>query len=104
MLDFGGTDAIAGGSDDVVLAADIPEITVAILHAEIAGQQKFAGNFLRGRFRIFPVLDHGARVGLAHTDDAAFTDRLFRALLVDNADVETRRRLTHRTRPDRKQL
>src|SRR6478752_7465835 len=41
MLDFGGADAIAGGGNDVVLAADVPEITVLILHAEIPGQQEF---------------------------------------------------------------
>src|ERR1700716_2503369 len=104
MLDLRGPDAVAGGGDDVVLAADIPEITVAILHAEIAGEQELPGIFLRGRVRIFPVLDHGAGIGLAHADDAALADRLFHAVLVDDADVEARRRTSHRSRPEGKKF
>ena len=104
VLDLGGTDAIAGGGDDVVLAADVPEIAVLILHAEIAGQQKLAGIFLRGRFRIAPIFDHGAGTGLAHADDAALAARQFLALIVDDADVEAGRRPAHRARADRKQV
>src|ERR1700737_3934790 len=64
MLDLGGSDAVAGRRDHVVLAADVPEIAVLILHAEIAGQQKFCSVFFHRGFRIFPVLDHGARTGV----------------------------------------
>ena len=61
----------AGAGDDVVLAAHVPEITVLILPTKIAGQEKAAGVFLRGRFRIAPIFDHGHRVRLANSDDAA---------------------------------
>src|SRR5439155_25858026 len=104
MLDLRRADAIAGTGDDVVLAADVPEVAVRIVPAEIAGEQELSGIFLRGRFRIAPVLDHGARVRLAHADDAAFAPRHFLAALIDDADVESRRRAAHRSRPDRKQF
>src|SRR6185437_3686675 len=45
VLDLGGTDAVAGGGDDVVLAAHVPEIAVLILPAEIAGEEKLTGIF-----------------------------------------------------------
>src|SRR5258705_230631 len=104
MLDLRRPDAIAGTGDHVVLAADIPEIAVAILDAEIAGEQELPGIFLRGRFRIAPVFDHGARVRLAYAEDAAFAPRQFLAALVDDTDVEPRRRAPHRSRTDRKQF
>src|SRR5258705_3614396 len=103
MLDLRRPDAIAGAGDDIVLAADVPEITVGILPAEIAGEQELSGVFLRGRFRIAPVFDHGARVRLEHADDAAFALGEFLAALIDDANVEPRRRASHRSRPDRKQ-
>src|SRR5256885_11395920 len=104
MLDLRRADAIAGTGDHVVLAADVPEVAVLILFAEIAGEQELSGIFLRGRFRIAPVLDHGARVRLAHADDAALAPRHFLAALIDDPDVESRRRAAHRSRPDRKQF
>ena len=104
MLDLGRADAIAGGGDDVVLAADVPEIAVLILHAEIAGEQEFAGIFLRRRLRIAPVFEHGQGAWLAHADDAALAAWLLLALVVDDADVKTRRRLAHRAGADRKQV
>src|SRR5207248_5189002 len=81
-----------------------PEIAVLILHAEVAGEQKLPGIFLRRGVRIAPVFEHRARTGLAHADDAALSPRLFLASVVDDADVETRRRLAHRARTDRKQI
>src|SRR5581483_4936555 len=97
-------DAIAGRGDDVVLTAQVPEVTVLILPAEIAGQQKSAGVFLARRFRILPILDHGDGIGLADADDAALTPRQLVALFVNDAHVESRRRLAHRTWADRKQF
>src|SRR5947209_16199432 len=93
VLDLGRADAIAGGGDDVVLAADIPEIAVVILHAEIPGEQEFAGIFLRGRLRIAPVFEHGDRARLTHADDAALSSRLLLASVVNDANIKTRRRL-----------
>src|SRR6185295_107118 len=90
--------------DDVVFTADVPEIAVLILHAEIPGQQKFAGIFLGGCIPVLPVFDHGTGARLAHADDAALTLRQLLALVVDDADVKTRRRLAHRARPDWKQI
>src|SRR3954467_8560852 len=104
MFDLGGADAIAGRRDDIVLAADVPEIAVLVLHAEIAGEQKFAGIFFRGGFGVAPVFDHGAWAWLAHADDSALSARQFLALIVDDAHVETGRRLAHRAGPDRKQF
>src|SRR5258705_11270450 len=103
MLDLRRPDAIAGAGDHVVLAADVPEVTVGILSAEIAGEQELSGVFLRGRLRIAPVFDHGAWVRLAHADDAAFALGEFLAALIDDTDVEPGRRAAHRSRPDRKQ-
>src|SRR4051812_27499930 len=100
MFDLGRADPVAGGGDDVVLAADIPEIAILVLNAEIAGEQKFAGIFLRRRIRVAPVLKHRARARLPHADDAALPPRLLLALVVDDADVETRRRLAHRAGTD----
>src|SRR4029077_1673665 len=100
----GWPDAITGAGDHVILAADVPEIAVIILAAEIAGEQEFAGKFFGRRFRIFPVFDHGDGIGLAHADDAALAPRQFPSLFVDDAHIEAGRRLAHRTRPDRKQL
>src|SRR5262249_4042178 len=100
VLDLRRPDAIAGGGDDVVLAADVPEIAVLILHAEIAGEEKLAGIFLPRRLRIAPVLDHGHRARLPHADDAALAARQLLALVVDDADVEARRRLAHGAGPD----
>src|SRR4051794_25885924 len=100
VLDLGWADTVAGRSDDVVLAADVPEIAVGILHAEIAGEQEFAGIFLLRRFGILPVFEHGDGVRLAHADDAAFATRQFAALFVDDTDVEARRGPAHRARPD----
>src|SRR6202158_5871975 len=102
MLDLRRPDAIAGTGDHVVLAADVPEVAVGILPAEIAGEQEFTGIFFRGRFRIAPVFDHGARVRLGHADNAAFAPRPFLTALIDDADVESRRRASHRSRTDRK--
>src|SRR5205807_904738 len=85
-------------------AADVPEIAVVILHAEIAGQEKLAGVFLGGRFRVLPIFDHGAGTRLAHADDAALSARQFLALVVDDAHVEAGRRLAHRAGTDRKQV
>src|ERR1700686_3108298 len=104
MLDLGGSDAVAGRRDHVVLATDVPEIAVLILHAEIAGQQKFSSVFFHRGFRIFPVLDHGARTRLAHADDAAASRRQLLAALVDDTDAESRRSLAHRAGPNRKQF
>ena len=104
ILDLGRTDAVAGAGDDVILAAHVPEIPVLILPAEIAGQKKTAGMFLARRFRIAPIFDHGHGIGLAHADDAAAPPRQFLALVVDDADVESRRRLAHRAGLDRKKL
>src|SRR3984885_15664749 len=104
VLDLGRADAIAGRGDDVVLAAQVPEVAVLILPSEIPGQEKTAGEFLFRRVRIFPVFDHGDGIGLANTDDAALSPRQLLSLVVDDAHVETRRRLAHRTRTDRKQL
>src|SRR5882757_8129073 len=102
MLDLRRPDAITGTGDHVVLAADIPEIAVAILDAEVAGEQELSGIFFCGRFRVAPVFDHGARVRLAHANDAAFALGEFLAALVDDANVEARRRASHRSRTDRK--
>src|SRR4051794_1834147 len=104
VLDFGWPDAIAGGGNHVILAADVPEIAVAILDPEIAGQQKVACEFFYRGIRVLPVLDHRARVGLTHTDDAALTLRQLLAALIDDADVEARRGPPHRARPDREQF
>ena len=38
-----------------------------------------------------------------HADDAALSPRQFLASVIDDADIETRRRPAHRARPDRKQ-
>src|SRR5260221_12214823 len=103
MLDLRRPDAIAGAGDHVVLAADVPEIAVGSLPAEVAGEQELYGIFLCGRCRIAPVFDHGARVRLAHADDATFALGEFLAALIDDTDVEPRRRAAHRSRPDRKQ-
>src|SRR3954454_15224155 len=103
MLDLRWPDPVAGRGDHVMLAADVPEVAVAILHAEIAGQQELAGILLRGGFRIFPVLEHGARVRLAHADDAALAARQFFTAVIDDADLETRRGPPHRARSNRKQ-
>src|ERR1700722_3546163 len=104
ILDLGRADAIAGRGDDVVLAAQVPEVAVLILPSEIAGQKKSAGEFLFRRVRIFPVFDHGDGIGLTNADDAALSPRQLVSLIVDDAHVETRRRLSHRTRPYRKQF
>src|SRR5262245_15473899 len=104
ILDLRRAHAIAGRRDHVVLAADIPEIAVVILHAEIAGQQEVADIFLPRRLRVAPIFDHRARTGLAHADDASRAARLLLALLIDDANIEARRRLAHRTRADRKQF
>src|SRR3954452_751446 len=93
VLDLRRADTVAGGSDDVVLAADIPEIAVRILHAEITGEQESAGIFLLRRVGILPVFDHGDRVRLAHADDAALATRQFAALFVDDTNIEARRGL-----------
>src|ERR1700733_12823217 len=100
ILDLGRTDAIAGGGDDIVLAAQVPEVAILVLPPEIAGQQKLAGEFLLRGVRIFPVFDHGDGIGLANADDAALSPREFMSLVVDDAHVKTRRRLAHRTRTD----
>src|SRR3954466_16361269 len=101
VLDLRRADTVAGGSDYVVRAADVPEIAVGILHAEIAGEQESAGIFLLRRFRILPVFEHGDGVRLPHADDAALATRQFPALFVDDTDVEARRGLAHRARADR---
>ena len=104
MLDLRRTDAIARAGDDIVLAADVPEVTVVILHAEIAGEQEAVRIFLRSGLRVLPVFDHGHRIGHAHADDAARVPRLLLALLIDNAHIESGRRFAHRARLDRKQM
>src|SRR5262249_49580333 len=104
VLDLRGADAIAGGRDHIVLAADIPEIAVLILHAEIAGQEEIADIFLPRRLRIAPVFDHRGRTWSPHADDAARAARLLLALLIDDAHIEARRRLAHRAGADRKQF
>src|SRR6266481_448967 len=104
MLDLRRPDAIAGAGDHIILAADVPEITVGILFAEITGEQELSGVFFRGRFRIAPILNHGARVRLAYADDAALPARHFLALLVDDANVKAWRGPPHRSRTDRKQF
>src|ERR1700674_59708 len=102
MLDLRRPDAIARTGDHVVLAADVPEVAVGILPAEIAGEQEFTGIFFRRRFRNAPVLAHGARARVAHADHAAFAPRHLLAALIEDADVASRRRPSQRSRTDLK--
>src|SRR5258708_16987716 len=48
ILDFAGSDAVAGRGDEIVGTTDEPEIAVLVLTREIAGQEIIAREFLGG--------------------------------------------------------
>ena len=104
VLDFGRPDPVAGGRDDVVVAAEEMDIAVLVGDALVAGQHPVADELLRRRFRVLPVFEEHHRIRPAHRDLACLSRLQHPAAIVDDRDVVPRNRLADRpaaAHPDR---
>ena len=97
-FDFGGSDAVAGGIDDVIGAADEVEEAVGVAVAGVAGEvviaDDAAGGFL-GIFPVFGIESDGALGFDANGDLAGFSVGQFAAVIIDDGDLEAGGRLAH---------
>ena len=96
-----GADAVAGGDDDVVGAADEPEVAVLVAGGAVAGDVPFATPGRGRRLGILPVLEKHRRCGAAQREIAHLARRALAATVVDDAQLVPGERLAHRARTDR---
>ncbi len=101
ILDLGRTDPVARRGDYVVGAAQIPEIPVLVLATGVAGEQPVAGELLRRRARITPVAEEHDRIGPPDRDVPGFARGKRPPAIIDDRDLVSRDRATHRSRPHR---
>src|SRR5690242_957652 len=98
-LDLAGSDSAAGRNNEIVGAAGIPEIAVAVASGQIAGEVEVAAK-RRGLFDwILPVLDHQRRGALGAYPDRDLADLTITRLDVsgaEHANVVARERTPHR--------
>jgi hypothetical protein len=99
ILDFTGAYTETRRRNHVVVAADERDEALVIDHALIAGRHPVADELVARRIRPLPVFQKHHRIGPLHRDlsDLARLDRI--AHIVDDRDVVSRRRLTHRAGP-----
>ena len=98
MMTLKRPDPVAGGLDDVVRTADIPEVAVLILPRKVSGVIPAIVLDVVRRFLIIQVLlEEAARlfIAVAHTDLARITDSGFRSVRSHQHDLVHRRRLAH---------
>src|SRR5439155_2954863 len=97
-FDFEGSDAIAGGFDDVVGAADEPEVAVGVAAGDVAGEVEIAaetGGVFLGVFPVFLEQTEGA-MGLDAKGQLAFAARGKNAqVMVEDLHVVTGSRVAH---------
>jgi hypothetical protein len=83
VLDLARTDPVAGGVDDVVGAAAIPEIAVAVADAAVAGDVPATVRSVAeaggGALGLLPVAEHQLRVRRRERDVAFFAPAAVRA-------------------------
>src|SRR6185503_13087514 len=104
-LDLVRRDAIAEALDDVVLAAQEPEIAVGIPPRVIAGEEPAVVLRLRGLLRLVPVLDEEPRVVRGNAEHSFVAARDFGARLgIEEPHVVARLREARAPRADRAQL
>src|SRR3546814_13086899 len=92
VLDLAGADAVAAGSDDVVVASEEVKIALVVQAALVAGHQPVAAELGGGSLGIAPVLEEHHRVGTAHRDGAGRASRALVAVVVDEGDSVGRQR------------
>src|SRR4051794_8414391 len=101
MLDAGGlhlerADAIAGGDDDVVGAAGVPDVAVLVLRRGVLGVEPLAAEGLARRLLVVPVAERVVRVAArAQADLAPLAAGDLVLVLVEDADVPAGHRETH---------
>src|SRR6516165_7208753 len=103
ILDLGRTDAITAARNQVVLSPLVPEVPVAVLDRDIAGQAPTAGEFCTSRLQIDPIAKKHHRNGALHPDDPAFSGREWSAIRRHDLDTVAGGCPTHRSRAHRKQ-
>src|SRR5712691_9605806 len=99
-LDLEGPDAIASGDDDVVRAADEPEIAVLVALGAVARQVPLTAAAGTGLLGVLPVPAKEGRRLSAQGEIANLPRRQLLARLPDDAEIVAREGLPHRARPD----
>ena len=99
ILDFGGADAIAGALDQVVIAALIPVVAIAVAPGQIAGAQPLTTAQPVRHAKIAPISQKQRAVVVSRGDfaDLAVWHRVTR--VVDQIDHTPRIGPPHRARP-----
>src|SRR5439155_21783310 len=73
VLDLARADAVAAARDHVVLAPDEPEVAVAVLARQVAGERPVADELVARRLLVVPVPEKHHRIGAAHRHPADLT-------------------------------
>src|SRR5215470_14589605 len=102
ILDIGRTDAIAAARNQVVLTPLVPDVAVAVLDRDIAGQAPIANKFRSGRLWIVPITEKHHRIGALYRDNPAFTGRESSAVRRHDLDPVAGSWPAHRSRAHRK--
>src|ERR1043165_5381340 len=96
ILDLAGPDAIAGRSDDIIIAADEGEIALLVDDALVAGRHPVADEFLARRITATPITKKHHRIWPFHGDLAELARRAKRAVAADHRDRVAGHRLADR--------
>src|SRR5207245_4901713 len=96
-----GAYAVAGGDDEVVGAADEPEVAVGVPSRPIAREVPFAAPAGRRLLGVLPVLAEERRRVAAEREVAHLAGRQLRGVLADDAQIVARERLPHGAGADR---
>ena len=99
-------DAVAGRLDDVVVSANVPEVTVLVDPCGVAGVIPAVVNRVRRLFRVAVVFHHDARGARLHADAdlARLAGVAARTVVALNLDVVERHGLAHRAGTRRRVL
>src|SRR6478735_4536607 len=97
-LDLEWADSIAGGNDYVVGAPRVPDVAVVVHHRRILCVEPLAAERLARRLLVPPITERVVRVrARTQTNLAALSPGDFVLVLVEDMDVPSRHRSTHRS-------